>query len=285
MSCVTGFSQKIKMNYIIGFILIVSTVLGERIEEAERYNQNSHLQWDLAVKFIKTIPWTEEDNILDVGCGDGKITALIADVCGVSGIIGIDISSSMVDFAQQKYIEPNLSFIELDIEKLNFREQFTKVVSFSALHWVVDQEKAFAKIYESLVPSGKVYILTYGKSCMNISVLAEKLIYSEKWKDYFPSYKPTRIYLTKEECYSYLRKVGFVEIDIQQMVEQFIYPNRRAFIDFIQPLLSFATHLSEELKKQFVEEIVEQVIACKAPYNPEQVIFEVNTFQISAKKN
>lgn len=279
------FNPKTKVKYILVFFLIVSTLSGEGIDEAERYNKNSHLQWDLAIKFIKTIPWTEEDNILDVGCGDGKITALIADVCAVSSIKGVDVSYNMIDFARKNYTEPNLFFIQSDVEQINFREEFTKVVSFSALHWVIDQEKAFAKIYESLVPGGKVYILTYGKSPMNISALAEKLIHSEKWKDYFSSYKPTRIYLTKEQCYSYLQKVGFVEIGVKQKVEQLVYPSRAAFIDFIQPLLSFTHHLSEELQKEFVEEIADQVIACKASSNLDQVIFEVNLMQISAKKN
>ena len=273
------------MKILLIFLVISSTFLGSGIEQAEKYNKNSQLQWDLAINFIKKIPFSFEDTILDIGCGDGKITALIADICTPSHILGTDISSAMINFAQRHYIESNLSFIQVGVEDLSFIGEFSKVVSFSALHWVIDQEKAFRKIYQSLIPGGKVYILTYGRSPMNISALAEKLIYSEKWKNYFPSYKATRIYLTQEECYSCLEKVGFLEIDVKQKTERLIYPNRQTFIDFIEPLLSFTSHLPEELKKQFVQEIVDEVIGCKISSKSEEILFELNSLQISAKKN
>lgn len=269
------------MKSIFLSLFFCCSLFAEGIEEAAKYNKNSQLQWDLAIGFIKKIDWAEEEKVLDVGCGDGKITALIADVYVPSIVVGADVSCSMVQFARERYIEPNLRFMQAGVTEMTFKEQFSKVVSFSALHWVMDQQLAFKKMYEALLPKGKIYVLTYAKAPMNISALAENLIYSDKWALYFPNYTPSRNYVTAEEICCYLEKAGFTGIVIQKKILQTRYPDRGAFKGFIEPLLSFAKHLPLELKDQFIEEMIDQVIALNLG---KEIVFELVPLEISALK-
>lgn len=265
-------------KFFVKFILFFPLVLfGEGIEEAVQYHKNSGLQWDLAVSFIQEIKWNQNDKILDVGCGDGKITALIAEICTEAAVVGVDISSSMIEFASANYntdVYNNLVFFQSNAVALPFIHQFDKVTSFSALHWVLDQEEALKKIYLALVPKGSVHILTYAKAPMNIVTLSENLITSERWAPYFPSYKSSRIYYTAQEYKEILQKVGFSNIKITSKLNKFIYPNREALASFIMPLLSFTNHLPLEMKEKFIDEVIDQIISFQDISNTE-IAFEI----------
>ncbi|EFB42040.1 MULTISPECIES: hypothetical protein [Parachlamydia] len=54
------------------FILIPFLLCANGIEDAQTYHHHSTLQWRIAMETIDLIPWNECDNVLDVGCGDGK---------------------------------------------------------------------------------------------------------------------------------------------------------------------------------------------------------------------
>jgi ubiquinone/menaquinone biosynthesis C-methylase UbiE len=165
------------------FFLILSTLLNASgIEDAKTYHGNSSLQWRIAIELIDSIPLMESERILDIGSGDGKVTALLAEKTSKGSVLGIDISQSMIDFASSHYPQtnyPNLAFQQRDAAELCFENQFDRVVSFSTLHWVLDQEKVLKAIYRALVPGGAVSIHTYGKSPMNVTSVGEALVHTE----------------------------------------------------------------------------------------------------------
>jgi ubiquinone/menaquinone biosynthesis C-methylase UbiE len=62
-----------------------------------------------------------------LGCGDGEITALIAEKINRGRVIGIDSSSEMIELAKQRFpstTHPNLSFILKDAKDINFNCEF-----------------------------------------------------------------------------------------------------------------------------------------------------------------
>ena len=73
---------------------------------------------------------------IDVGCGDGKVTAEIAGYVSHGSVVGVDSSSSMIDLARERYLEskfPNLRFRQMDARELAFHECFDVVFSKSLL--------------------------------------------------------------------------------------------------------------------------------------------------------
>lgn len=48
--------------------------------QAEKYSQNSQYQYRTFMKLIKNHSFIGDESILDVGCGDGKISAELADL-------------------------------------------------------------------------------------------------------------------------------------------------------------------------------------------------------------
>ena len=96
----------------------------------------------MAQEVLTLLDLKGSERILDVGCGDGKITAEIAARSPRSSVVGVDPSRDMIRFAQGHFgptTRPNLPFEIADARSLPFKEEFDLVVSFNALHWIPEQ--------------------------------------------------------------------------------------------------------------------------------------------------
>jgi trans-aconitate 2-methyltransferase len=98
------------------------------------------------------------ERVLDIGCGDGRITVEIARRLESGSVLGIDPSTHMIDFAKAHFADPNLAFAVGDAAALPYRGEFDLAVSFNALHWVRDQNAALRGIRAALKPTGRAFL-------------------------------------------------------------------------------------------------------------------------------
>ena len=109
---------------------------------ASEYNRHSSLQAAMAAEQLSRVTLRGDERVLDVGCGDGKITAEIAARVPRGSALGVDPSQNMIAFATSHFgpaTHPNLHFEVADVRRLTYRGEFDRVVSFNALHWVPEQ--------------------------------------------------------------------------------------------------------------------------------------------------
>jgi trans-aconitate 2-methyltransferase len=113
------------------------------------YRKVSALQMWVATQSLAGVAMAGDERVLDVGCGDGRITAAIADQLPDGSILGIDPSPRMIA-AAGPFASPRLRFAVGDVLSMDFRDEFDAVVSFNALHWVPDQHGALTRIRAAL---------------------------------------------------------------------------------------------------------------------------------------
>src|SRR5581483_1945613 len=80
---------------------------------AETYADHSSLQVAMAGKVLTGLELDASARVLDVGCGDGKITASIAAHVPKGSVVGVDPSRSMIAHAAERFSasdHPNLRF-------------------------------------------------------------------------------------------------------------------------------------------------------------------------------
>jgi SAM-dependent methyltransferase len=89
--------------------------------------------------------------ILDVGCGDGALTARIAQAG--ANVIGLDSSPEMVEAARARGIDAFVADAEaMDLARFG---QFDAVFSNAALHWMLDPDAVATGIFAALRPGGR----------------------------------------------------------------------------------------------------------------------------------
>jgi trans-aconitate 2-methyltransferase len=129
--------------------------------DAADYAQISAMQKVMADEALSLLELRGSERVLDVGCGDGKITAQIAQRVPDGQAVGVDASSNMIAFAKEKFsngVHQKLRFEVADAQQLRFSEDFDLVVSFNALHWIPEQDAVLQEIHSALRPGGKAQL-------------------------------------------------------------------------------------------------------------------------------
>lgn len=72
---------------------------------AQDYAQNSRAQQQWAKELIVDLRLTCRETVLDLGCGDGKVTAEIATIVDRGAVVSIDNSEAMITLAKRRYQE------------------------------------------------------------------------------------------------------------------------------------------------------------------------------------
>jgi GT2 family glycosyltransferase/ubiquinone/menaquinone biosynthesis C-methylase UbiE/glycosyltransferase involved in cell wall biosynthesis len=92
-------------------------------------------------------------NVLDVACGEGYGSALMADTAGY--VTGVDISPEAVSHATDNYKKNNLTYLQGSATNLQFSDNsFDVVVSFETIEHLAEQEQMIAELRRVLKPEG-----------------------------------------------------------------------------------------------------------------------------------
>lgn len=229
---------------------------------AEDYVANALLQFEWAKKFFfDRFVWSGDEKVLDVGCGDGRLTELIAKYIPAGQVVGIDNSPSMIDYASQHRNRPNLTFVLADSIDPHFYEnhaaQFDIVVSFHSLHWVAEQDKVLKGIKASLKPHGRAFLRFCSKGWDPVQEIATELCQSEKWKPYFDTFKDPIHRFSEEEYLALVLDAGLQPIRIEESIQDDQLPNREALFKQIRSWLPHVKHLETEFQKEFLDDLID----------------------------
>lgn len=118
--------------------------------DPEAYARDGAFVHGLAGGVLEWLAARPGESILDLGCGDGQLTARIAAI-GVD-VRGLDASAAMVAAARQR----GISAVNANAERLPFPDAaFDAVFSNAALHWVRDHDSMMAEVHRVLKPGGR----------------------------------------------------------------------------------------------------------------------------------
>lgn len=132
--------------------------------DAKYYAENSKIQLSLASKLLDDYKFKKKAHVLDIGCGDGRITADISKKTSEGNVIGIDASFNMIEYARAHFPKskfPNLEFLYDRAENLSFSKQFDLIVSFNCFQWVRCWRETLNLLCSFLNPKGELLFLTY----------------------------------------------------------------------------------------------------------------------------
>jgi trans-aconitate methyltransferase len=175
--------------------------MGVQRWDPETYARNARFVSDLGAPVVELLAPQPGEHILDLGCGDGVLTAKLAAMgCHV---IGVDSSPAQIDAAVKLGLDARV----MDCQNLTFNREFDAVFSNAAMHWMKRPDAVIAGVRRALKPGGRFVAEFGGYGCVRTIQTALIEALNRRGMDgeaanpwYFP---------TVEEYSAHLSKAGF----------------------------------------------------------------------------
>lgn len=202
------------------------------------YAKSSNVQQQWARELIHKLKLKGDETILDIGCGDGKVTAEIASWLPHGSVLGIDNSEAMIAFAQSQFstdVFPNLHFQQGDARQLFFEDKFDVVFSNATLHWVLDHRPVLHGIFTSLKRNGKVLLQMGGRgNAAEVQAVFDRLILRNEWRSYFDGFNFVYGFYGIDEYHEWLREANLHPDRIELIPKDAVHHNRVGFEAWIR---------------------------------------------------
>jgi trans-aconitate methyltransferase len=247
--------------------------------QASDYYHQSALQQAMAKEQLDQLHLGGTERILDVGCGDGKITAQIAARVRGGFVLGVDPSPDMIAFASSLFGPPalaNLRFVLADARNLTYREEFDLVVSFNALHWVPEQREALRSIHAALKPGGRAQLrLVSNGPRKSLEDVIEEIRDEARWAHHFQGFRKPYAHFTPDEYRALAELEGFQILQLRVDDKAWDFKNRETFFAFCRATFAeWTQRVPEREWPAFISDVLDryQSVAAESPQ-------EMNTFK------
>jgi ubiquinone/menaquinone biosynthesis C-methylase UbiE len=205
-------------------------LLVNELDVAQNYDVNSRTQFIQGKKLLKRVSFLNNDKILDVGCGNGRLTLEMLKANETINVVGLDKSVDMIKLSEELLSKSSccdrVIFVVANILELHVKEVFDLVFSNSAIHWMIPLETTYKILYNVLKCGGRLAICQSGfGSYFELHNFVFSLIIKMKLSNYFKNWKYPSYYPMSNELVMILESVGFKDVKVESIESDgFEYP-------------------------------------------------------------
>lgn len=257
--------------------------------DSKDYAAHSEAQLLWAQEILPRLGLEGAESVLDIGCGDGKITALLAARVPRGTVTGIDNSAEMIAHAAGNYPPseyPNLSFVLMDAAKISFNGQFDLAFSNAAPHWVRDQAAMLRGVARALKPGGRIFFQMAGAGNIRdvVDVVAD-LAKTEPWQEYFHDLALPWLFPSPGEYEGWLRDAGLVPLRVELIPKDMVQDGEEGFAGWMRTTWMPVTgRLPEGLRERFMAEVFREYAGRHPPDSRGGIHIPVARLEAEAEK-
>jgi trans-aconitate 2-methyltransferase len=238
--------------------------------DAADYERHSTTQQQWARELISKVKLQGDDVLLDIGCGDGKVTAEIAARLPKGFVVGIDNSEEMIGLAQSRHRvadHPNLSFVLGDARSLPFRNGFSVVFSNAVLHWVRDHRPVLRGICGSARPGARIILQMGGRgNAAGVVAVVEEMLRSEEWREYFDDFAMPYGFYGPEEYRVWLGEAALTAQRADLIEKDMTYADRAGLEGWVRTTwLPYTQRVPAERRDEFIARLVDRYLERHPP--------------------
>jgi trans-aconitate 2-methyltransferase len=230
--------------------------------DPEDYAKNSNAQLAWARELIARLKLAGGEAVLDVGCGDGKISAEFAAVLPNGFVLGVDNSPAFVDYARRHYPPtryPNLGFEQMDARRLEYPLRFDIIFSNATLHWVDDHCAFLAGAARLLAPGGRLVVSCGGAgNAADVLALMEQIIREPHWRDFFVDFSFPYFFYPAQEYERWLPAADLHPDRVALVEKDMTHAGREGLAGWVRTTwMPYTQRVPEEVREAFVNGFVD----------------------------
>jgi trans-aconitate 2-methyltransferase len=233
---------------------------------ADDYANNSEAQLQWAEELIAKLSLKGFESVIDIGCGDGKITARLASIVKDGHVLGIDSSESMIQLASAQFPASsirNLSFCRMDATEISLPREFDIAFSNAVLHWVRNQTSVLRGVRSCLKTGGKLLFQMGGRgNAAEIFDTIGEVVNRPEWQQYYKGFKKPYCFHGPDEYNVWLRENCFQPIHVELIPKDMKHKGVEGLEGWLRTTwFPYTDRLPAELREIFLREIVETYLA------------------------
>jgi trans-aconitate methyltransferase len=254
------------------------------------YAVSSSAQQAWARELIAKLKLSGNEHLLDVGCGDGKVTAELARAVSKGSVVGIDSSPDMIHFACGSFPPgafPNLQFRVMDARRIRLDRAVDIVFSNAALHWVDDHLSFLEGAARCLRSGGRLMVSCGGKgNAQDVFVALRVELRLKRWRQFFRNMDKPYFFFSPEHYAEWLRRCGF-EIRVLRLADkEMAWESREGLVAWFRTTWHPYTHrVPENLREDFVTAVAERYLARHPADEASRVRVRMVRLEIEAVKS
>jgi len=230
------------------------------------YAANSSVQQTWARELIDKLELRGDEHVLDVGCGDGKITAEIAKAVPRGSATGMDASPPMIEFAKKTFPPskfPNLRFRAMDAREIRFERKFDLLFSNAALHWVDDHQAFLRGAASVLKPGGRLVVSCGGKgNAQDVFVSLRPEMRLKRWRGFFRRLPTPYFFHAPSEYERWLPKAGFETLRVKLVPKDATYAGAKGFAAWLRTTwMPYVQRVPDDQREEFIAAVVQRYLA------------------------
>lgn len=237
--------------------------------DPDDYGRNAAAQTGWATGLLPLLDLSGAEAVLDLGSGDGRVTAALADLVPDGRVVGLDASPAMVAHARRHHAaaRPNLEFVLGDMQAVPFRDRFDRVFSSAALHWARDLAAVADGLARALRPCGRAVLQCggAGNAAPMVAVL-DGLIRSPAWAPYFPDTALRYTFPDGAIFRTLLAGGGLAPIEVGLISKTLVLAGRDGLAGWVRTTwLRYTGSVPDDRRAAFVDALVDGYLALYPP--------------------
>jgi trans-aconitate methyltransferase len=256
---------------------------------AAAYAANSVVQQTWARELIARLKLRGDEHILDVGCGDGKVTAEIARAVPRGLAVGTDASPQMIEFAQKTFPPkkfPSLEFHVMDARRIKFERQFDFIFSNAALHWVDDHQAILRGAASVLKSGGRLVVSCGGKgNAHDVFLALRPEMRLKRWRQFFRRMPMPYFFYSPADYEKWLPEAGFKIQNVHLAPKDATYDGAEGFTTWLRTTwIPYVQRVPENGREEFITAVTRRYVAQHPPDAAGQVHVRMVRLEIEAVK-
>jgi trans-aconitate methyltransferase len=255
---------------------------------AEDYARNSRGQFGWALSVIERLDLAPDARVLDIGCGDGKVTIELARRVPRGSVVGVDSSPAMVELAQRSWGQaaPNIEFRLGDAQALDFDARFDVAFSNAALHWARDQPAVLRGVAAALVAGGRTFFSMGGRgTAAAVHRALDEMKREDRWGGWLANAVSPHFFRGPEEYTGWLRDAGLEPRRVELVRKPMRHAHRAALEGWLRTTWSaFTECISDDRRAEFLSELVDRVRSGCESGEGEEILMPMVNLEVEATK-
>lgn len=253
------------------------------------YEKHSSAQKKWGGALIEKLKLSGDEHVLDIGCGDGRLTVMIAARLPRGMVTGIDLSKEMIVHAQSRYPAseyPNCRFACMDVREMAYESAFDLAFSNAVLHWVPEHDQLLGRVCRALKPGGMVLFQMggYGNAAAFFGV-ARTMMAEQPWKGYFTGFSPTWSFFSDREYTVLLEKANLTPVRVELIPVDMVHENRQELAGWIRTTwLPFLERLPADRREEFITGLTDRYLSSHPPDREGRTSVKMVRLEVEARK-